>query len=144
MKITVVQTNSMHDKARNIAQAREGSYDARRLEGLPPEWHRRHILPAPAAGRVQVGPGVRLLTTFKQHNLCGDLWPIPFQDVIVCQNVLIYFRRADQLRVLNRLYDTLRPGGYLLVGATELPTVPIRPGVTPSRVGGTLAYHRAV
>ena len=64
--------------------------------------------------------------------------------MIACVNVIIYFRREDQLGVLNRLYDTLRPGGYLLVGATELPTVPIRPGITPLRVGDALAYHRAI
>ena len=113
---------------RNIAQAREGVYDPRRLEALPPTWSHRYVTPAPGDERVQVGAAVRKVVTFRQHNLCGDLWTIEPQDVIVCQNVLIYFRREDQLRVLNRLYDTLRPGGYLLVGATELPIVPIRRG----------------
>jgi chemotaxis methyl-accepting protein methylase len=56
--------------------------------------------------------------------------------------VIFYFRREDQLRVLNRLYDTLRPGGALLIGATELPLVPIRAGVTPTRIGDALAYRR--
>ncbi len=127
----------------NLERAREGRYESRRLEGLPGRWLERYV-EACGGGRVRVRPSVRALTSFRRHNLCGDVWAIAPQDVIVCLNVIIYFRREDQLGVLNRLYDTLRPGGYLLVGATELPTVPIRPGVTPSRVGGALAYQRAV
>lgn len=127
---------------RNIGHARAGRYDARRLEDLPAAWRERYIVGEAAEQRVRVGAALRRVTSFRQHNLCGDDWPIGSQDVIVCQNVIFYFRREDQLRVLNRLYDTLRPGGYLLVGATELPTVPIRPGITPAHVGDTLAYHR--
>jgi chemotaxis methyl-accepting protein methylase len=128
--------------ARNIDHAREGNYDLRRLESLPADWRTRYAEENAPARQVRMGAAVRLLTTFRQHNLCGESWPIGSQDVIVCQNVIFYFRREDQLRVLNRLYDTLRPGGALLIGATELPLVPIRTGVTPSRVGDALAYRR--
>lgn len=128
--------------ARNIAHAREGCYDPRRLEMLPAAWRERYIAEDTAGRVARVGTPLRLLTTFRQHNLCGDDWPIGAQDVICCQNVLFYFRREEQLRVLNRLYDTLRPGGALLIGATELPLVPIRDGVTPARVGDALAYRR--
>lgn len=128
---------------RNLDRAREGVYEPRRLEGLPRPWFDRYI-EACGGGRVRVRQPVRAITSFRRHNLCDDIWTIGPHDVIVCLNVIIYFRREDQLRVLNRLYDTLRPGGYLLVGATELPTVPIRPGVTPLRVGDALAYQRAI
>ena len=127
----------------NLDRAREGSYETRRLEGLPQPWFERYVEPC-SGGRVRVRHAARAITTFRRHNLCGDVWTVGPQDVIVCLNVIIYFRREDQLNVLNRLYDTLRPGGYLLVGATELPTVPIRPGVTPQRVGSALAYQRTV
>lgn len=132
--------------ASNVASARAGIYDARRLIELPAGWQERYTTPLPptSAGmtRVQVRPELRLPTTFRQHNLCGTVWPIGAQDVIVCQNVLFYFRRAEQLRVLNRLYDTLRPGGTLIVGATELPTSPLRPGIAPRRLGDTFVYER--
>jgi len=132
--------------ATNIASAREGSYDARRLAELPPGWRARYTAPLPPSGdgatRVRVLPALRLPTTFRQHNLCGAVWPIGTQDVIVCQNVLFYFRREEQLRVLNRLYDTLRPGGTLIVGATELPTRPLRLGIAPRRLGDTFIYER--
>lgn len=129
-----------------IASARAGIYDARRLANLPAGWQERYTapLPPPADGatRVRVRPALRLPTTFRQHNLCGAVWPIGAQDVIVCQNVLFYFRREEQMRVINRLYDTLRPGGTLIVGATELPTSPFRPGIAPRRLGDTFVYER--
>ena len=128
--------------ARNIDHAREGIYDQRRLESLPAEWRARYAEEDAVARQARMSAAVRLLTTFRQHNLCGEPWPIGSQDVIVCQNVIFYFRREDQLRVLNRLYDTLRPGGALLIGATELPLAPIRAGVSPARVGDALAYRR--
>ena len=126
----------------NLARAREGQYETRRLAGLPQPWFDRYV--EIRGERAWMRPAVRALTTFRRHNLCGDVWAIGPQDVIACLNVLIYFRREDQLSTLNRLYDTLRPGGYLLIGATEFPIVPIRPGVTPVRVGGALAYQRAL
>jgi chemotaxis methyl-accepting protein methylase len=132
--------------ASNIASAREGIYDVRRLTNLPIGWQERYTAPLPpavdGAARVRVLPALRLLTTFRQHNLCGEFWPIGAQDVIICQNVLFYFRREEQLRVLNRLYDTLRPGGTLIVGATELPTSPLRQGIAPRRLGDTFVYER--
>lgn len=132
--------------ASNVASARAGIYDTRRLTELPTGWQERYTTPLPRANaevrRVQVAPALRLPTSFRQHNLCGEIWPIGAQDVIVCQNVLFYFRRAEQLRVLNRLYDTLRPGGTLIVGATELPTSPLRPGIAPRRLGDTFVYER--
>lgn len=133
---------------RNIAQARVGVYPAARLAALPPEWLSRytvavgHAAAAGAGGGYQMREKVRALTTFRVHNLCDDFWGVPAQDAIVCQNVLIYFRRQEQLRVLRRLYDALQPGGYLLVGATELPLEPLRPGLKPRRMGDTLVYQR--
>ena len=52
-------------------------------------------------------------------------------DVIFCRNVLIYFDKASQAKVLARLCDHLRPGGYLILGHSEtaagvdLPVTPI-------------------
>ncbi|WP_047308148.1 CheR family methyltransferase, partial [Rhodopseudomonas palustris] len=40
-------------------------------------------------------------------------------DVIFCRNVLIYFDRDTQRKVVEQLCSHLRPGGYLLVGHSE-------------------------
>ena len=143
---------------RNVARARAGVYSARRLEALPPAWRERYAAPDaggppgaaglkpardPAGGSTyRMGELVRGITTFRAHNLCDARWGVPPQDVIVCQNVLLYFGQQERVRVLDRFYETLRPGGYLLVGAAELPTAPVRQGLRPSRLGDALAYRK--
>ena len=71
------------------------------------------------------GPGfevkgnIRRLVRFAWLNLM-EAWPMkgPF-DVIFCRNVMIYFDRATQQTLINRFWDLLQPGGYLLVGHSE-------------------------
>lgn len=46
----------------------------------------------------------------------GDLTHI---DIIFYRNVSIYFDPATNQKILHKLYDTLKPGGYLIPGTTE-------------------------
>ena len=40
-------------------------------------------------------------------------------DIIFCRNVLIYFDRPTQQKVVGQLSTHLRPGGYFIVGHSE-------------------------
>jgi len=66
---------------------------------------------------------LKRLVTFCHHDLLHHGPPPwgPF-DLILCRNVLIYFTRQRQAQVLDMLCRTLRPGGRLVLGKTELPT----------------------
>jgi chemotaxis protein methyltransferase CheR len=83
---------------------------------------RRHFLPVgePGGQVFEVRPEIRQIVAFRQLNLNAASWPIrgPF-DAIFCRNVLIYFDRPTQRRVLERFARYLRPGGYLFVGHSE-------------------------
>ncbi|RYZ56506.1 MAG: protein-glutamate O-methyltransferase CheR [Sphingobacteriales bacterium] len=56
--------------------------------------------------------------TFSQHNLVTDQVFNEFQ-LICCRNVLIYFNRELQNRVIKLFYDSLAPLGYLALGSKE-------------------------
>ena len=61
---------------------------------------------------------VRFGTSNLQH---VDQCPYRGQDVIFCQNVLIYFRQDTVSRILDQFVDRLNPGGLLVLGAGEAP-----------------------
>jgi chemotaxis protein methyltransferase CheR len=102
--------------------ARNGIYRAERTAGLPPERLRRHFLRGTGAndGLVSVRPELRSMVRFAQLNLQSPAWPAqePY-DVIFCRNVVIYFDREFQKKLLARLADLLVPGGLLMVGHSE-------------------------
>jgi chemotaxis protein methyltransferase CheR len=56
---------------------------------------------------------------FKQLNLMAN-WPMkgPFQ-LIICRNVLIYFDKKTQKNLIERYFELLEPGGYLILGHSE-------------------------
>ncbi len=69
-------------------------------------------------GFVKVKPAVQKLVTFAKFNLLSDC-PVDTFDIIFCRNVMIYFDTPTRQRVVNRLCEALKPGGYFFVGLSE-------------------------
>jgi chemotaxis protein methyltransferase CheR len=104
----------------NTAQA--GVYRSERTASLPPERLRRHFLRGTGnnEGLVSVRPELRAMVRFGQLNLQSPAWPAMERfDVIFCRNVVIYFDREFQRKLLHRFADLLVPGGLLMVGHSE-------------------------
>lgn len=72
------------------------------------------------SGLVRVRPELRQLITFKPLNLLASSWPVsgPF-DVIFCRNVMIYFDKPTQSRILERFVPLMKPEGLLFAGHSE-------------------------
>jgi chemotaxis protein methyltransferase CheR len=72
------------------------------------------------AERVLVRPEVRAMVRFESRNLLGEDWPAGERfDAVFCRNVMIYFDRDTQQRVLGRIASVLAPGGLLFLGHSE-------------------------
>jgi chemotaxis protein methyltransferase CheR len=105
-----------------LATAAAGVYPLDRLEKMSPERIRRFFLKGRGAqeGMVKVRPELRQLVTFKPLNLLAADWPVkgPF-DVIFCRNVMIYFDKPTQGRILSRFAPMMKPDGLLFAGHSE-------------------------
>jgi chemotaxis protein methyltransferase CheR len=71
-----------------------------------------------AYGRISIHESLRRNILFFQHDLVSD-HVFGEMDLILCRNVLIYFGRELQARVVTKLRDSLRPGGFLGLGRSE-------------------------
>jgi chemotaxis protein methyltransferase CheR len=105
-----------------LQTASSGVYSLERVSGLEPKSLRDHFLRGAGLnqGWVRVRPELHTMVKFMQLNLQSSVWPAQERfDVIFCRNVVIYFDRESQKKLLARFADLLRPGGLLLVGHAE-------------------------
>jgi two-component system CheB/CheR fusion protein len=65
-----------------------------------------------------VRPELRQTVIFARHNLVADP-PFTRMDLVSCRNALIYMQPAAQERAMHRLQYALKPGGTLMLGASE-------------------------
>lgn len=70
-------------------------------------------------GHVKLDEKLKRNVTFAQHNLAADGVFVEAQ-LILCRNVLIYFREPLQARVLTLFRDSLARGGFLCLGNKEM------------------------
>jgi chemotaxis protein methyltransferase CheR len=113
-----ISASDISNKALGFAQ--RAAYPAERCRGLSAAWLSRYFA---AEGRppasYQITPAVRALAAFRRINLIESYaWPRAF-PIIFCRNVMIYFDRQTQERVIAGLTQHLEPGGYLFVGHAE-------------------------
>jgi chemotaxis protein methyltransferase CheR len=105
-----------------LATGERGVYSIDRLDKMDPARAKKFFLRGKGeqAGMVRVRPELSKLITFKQLNLLADQWPISGQfDVIFCRNVMIYFDKATQRKILARFVPLMKPDALLFAGHSE-------------------------
>jgi chemotaxis protein methyltransferase CheR len=73
-------------------------------------------------GVTEAGDGKqgRKLVEFRRLNFMDSDYRLAEKmDAVFCRNVIIYFDRPTQEKILRRLSSYLKPGGYLFVGHSE-------------------------
>lgn len=102
-----------------LDMCRIGAYDNLALgRGLSPE-RRRTFFEDAGDGRMKVKDNVKRMVNFRPQNLMDSYALLGKFDIIFCRNVLIYFSPEMKSKVLNQMANSLNPGGYLLLGASE-------------------------
>jgi len=105
-----------------LTRAREAVYPLEQVLKLPDERRKRFFLRGGGAraGLARIRPELMSMVEFRPLNLLAPSWPIegPF-DAIFCRNVMIYFDKETQARILDRFVPLLKPDGLLFAGHSE-------------------------
>jgi chemotaxis protein methyltransferase CheR len=101
---------------RVLAEAKAGEYGWHQVADLAPARRERYFV---HEERWRVVPEIRRLVRFCRGDILMDP-PRGEYDFILCRNLLIYIDRAGQEAVLERFARCLRPGGFLVLGRTEV------------------------
>jgi chemotaxis protein methyltransferase CheR len=103
-----------------LREARKGIYPRELLDPAPAALKKRYSRVCGHGTRARIVPELRAMVGFARLNFMDASYPVgdPMQ-LIFCRNVLIYFDKATQRGVLERLCDCLESGGYLFIGHSE-------------------------
>jgi len=96
--------------------ARSGHFDASRMKEVPPEVFEKYF--RLENSHYQLIERVRDKVEFMRHNIMTAS-DYPAVDLVLCRNVLIYFTRAEQERILSRFAMALPERGVLVLGRSE-------------------------
>ncbi len=104
-----------------LATAERGIYGLDAVPAMSESRLRQFFLKGSGAnaGKVRIKPALRAMVGFRPFNLLANGWPTEPYDIIFCRNVMIYFDRPTQRKVLESLHACLKPGGMLMVGHSE-------------------------
>ena len=105
-----------------LATAQRGIYPIDRVEKISPERLRRFFLRGTGSqeGYASVRPELKRLIEFQRINLLEPNWPVrgPL-DIIFCRNVMIYFDKPTQYKILSRFAPLMQTNGLMFAGHSE-------------------------
>ncbi len=124
-----------------LAHGRKGIYTRQQIKVIEPEWLNNYFT-VTENDKFQVNEELRKRVCFNHLNILDiGAAPIGKMDIIVCQNLLIYFDKEQRIDIANTLADHLQPGGLLILGVGELLNWE-HPDVTRFTYANTLAFKR--
>jgi chemotaxis protein methyltransferase CheR len=121
-----------------LEKARLAVYDEERVAPVPPDFKRKYLLTNKDRTKklFRVVPELREKVKLRRLNFMdGDFGFREPIDIIFCRNVIIYFDKPTQERLLNHFCRYLSPHGYIFMGHSEtllgmdVPLVPVAPTI---------------
>ncbi len=105
-----------------LRTANRGIYEEKKLGDMSAELKSRYFLRSKnrEEALVKVNQKIRSRVRFGRLNFMDDDYHMDTKfDIIFCRNVIIYFDRETQKKVLAKLIRQLKTGGYLFIGHSE-------------------------
>jgi type IV pilus assembly protein PilK len=103
-----------------LSIGRKGIYNRRQVKQIGKKWLDKYFS-VTDDDKFQIDESLRKRVCFNHLNILnmGNM-PIGEMDIIVCQNLLIYFDKEQRIQIVNTLAEHLSPGGLLVLGVGEL------------------------
>lgn len=104
-----------------LSKARNAIYTEDRVDTIPLHLKKKYLLKSKDKNRglVRIAPQLRSLVQFQRLNFMEEFGMREHMDIIFCRNVIIYFDKPTQERLLNRFHKQLNRGGFLFLGHSE-------------------------
>ena len=136
--LAVTASDISHDA---LAIGKKAVYHQNRFTNVPDEYL-EHYLDDVDDKHYLVKESLRKRICFNRLNLLNlDSSSVGKMEIIICQNVLIYFKRETRITILNNLVEHLVPGGLLILGAGEI-TGWQNPEINSMQYNSVLAFQR--
>ncbi|MDO3377765.1 CheR family methyltransferase [Geoalkalibacter halelectricus] len=107
---------------RVLEHARRAVYSEERIGPVPPLLRKKYLLRSrdPKSGLVRMGPALRAMLRFGRINFMDEDFGLQERfQVVFCRNVIIYFDKPTQERLMHKFCRHLDRGGYLFLGHSE-------------------------
>ena len=102
-----------------LEHAVRGIYEETQIEALPEQWKRRYLRPLQDGVQYEISEEIKKEVLFRQFNLM-DIFPFKRKmHIVFLRNVMIYFDKETKRQLIQKVYDSMEPGGYLFIGQTE-------------------------
>ena len=136
--LAVTASDISHDA---LAVGKKALYHQNRFTNVPADYINDYLQVA-GKDHYLVNESLRKRICFNRLNLINlDSSSVGKMEIIICQNVLIYFKRESRILILNQLVKHLVPGGFLILGAGEI-TGWQHPEINAIKYDGVLAFQR--
>lgn len=103
-----------------LEQSAQAEYDSLAIaRGLSAERQKKFFTETAKPGAMKVKDEVKQLVQFRHLNLLDSYSLLGKFDIIFCRNALIYFSADVKRKIIAQFRQSLNPGGYLFLGASE-------------------------
>jgi len=102
-----------------LNEAGMGNYAEAKLRELPAAYKAAYF-EKKGQDQFAIRDEIKKMVLFKRLNLMAESFPLKGQfDAVFCRNVMIYFDQESRRKVVQTLFQYVKPGGYFFIGHSE-------------------------